>query len=63
MEYLQNDYRALEVSALAKEGMAHEAERQAQGLLREAAQHRETARQLREEMARVALMMTEEQDD
>jgi len=62
-EVLQNSYRSLEVSALANEGMAHEARRQAEALLKYAEQKEGIATALREEMARIALRLTEGERD
>ena len=58
MEALQNEYRSLEVSALAKEGQAYEARRQAQGLIGLAEKHEGEALALREEMGRIAELLT-----
>lgn len=63
MEHLLNDYKALEVSALASEGMAATKERQAQELLTSAAADRERARQAREEMGRIIVKVREMEDE
>lgn len=59
-ESLQNQYKSLEVSALAQDGIAHEAKKEA-----EAAQHRSDIAQmraeaLRERMAVIAEQLTQE---
>lgn len=53
-EALIADYKALEVSALAKEGCASEARRQAEGLLRLAERYEGEAQEIRAELGRVA---------
>lgn len=59
-EHRQNEYRSLEVSCLAKEGMAHEARRQAEGLIQQAERHEAQALELRSEMGRIAEQLTQE---
>jgi len=53
-EALENSYRSLEVSALAKEGCAYTARRQAEGLVQQAERYEAQALELRAEMGRIA---------
>lgn len=55
---LENDYRALEVSALAKEGMASDARREAEALIKKAETYEAQALALRDEMGRVANLLS-----
>lgn len=60
-EHQQNAYRGLEVSALAKEGQAFEARRQAEGLIQQAERYEAQALELRSEMGRIAGQLTQEE--
>lgn len=59
-ESLENDYRALEVSALAKEGMAYEARKSGEAQVDEAERLEAQALELRAEMGRIAELLTHE---
>ena len=58
-EALIADYKALEVSALAHEGMAYEARREAEGLIKYAERCEAQAQELREELGRVAQLLNQ----
>lgn len=58
-EALENDYRGLEVSALAKEGMAYEARKKGEASIGEAEGYEAQALELRAEMGRIAEQLTQ----
>jgi post-segregation antitoxin (ccd killing protein) len=58
-EALENSYRSLEVSALANEGMASEARRQAEGLIKYAERCEAQAQELRLELGRVSQLLNQ----